>query len=72
MCIQASEQSKELISVPYLQCILGLCPQWTPGQKLDPTMTKKGKVHTLLTLFCSLDVRLSVYAFGNCLHAFSS
>ena len=35
-------------------------------------MTKKGKVHTLLTLFCSLDVRLSVYAFGNCLHAFSS
>ena len=70
MCTQASEQSKGLISVPYLQ--YRPCPQWTPGQKLDPTMTKAGKVHTLLTLFCSLDVRLSVYAFGNCLHAFSS
>ena len=65
-------QSRVRSSYQCRTCNVGLCLQWTPGQKLDPTMTKKGKVHTLLTLFCSLDVRLSVHAFGNCLHAFSS
>ena len=65
-------QSRIRSSYQCSTCNVGLCPQWTPGQKLDPTVTKKGKVHTLLTLFCSLDVRLSIYAFGNCLHAFSS